>query len=244
MRATGLCIIAAASLVGGLVADAVASPSTAATTDAPGRATPTVGVAPISPSSMRTHHTAPRHHTTTTTTTTARPRATSASGRSVSTSTTTTSTTTTTIALPQPVAPPIEDGTRDPEMVLGRIEIPAIELDRELHEGIRLTTLNDGPGHWPGTAMPGELGNAVVAGHRTSAGADFRHLDELVAGDEVVITTPEDRFVYLVESTEIVAPDAIRIIEQTPEHRATLFACHPPGSVRERIVVHLRLAEG
>lgn len=158
-----------------------------------------------------------------------------------STTTSSSSTTTTTIPLPVPVEPPAENGFRDPELVLGRIEIPAIELDSELQEGIRIPTLDDGPGHWPGTAMPGQLGNTVIAGHRTSSGAEFRRLDELVAGDEVIMTTPHGRFVYLVESIEIVAPDALWIVDQTREHRATLFACHPPGSVSQRIVAHLRL---
>lgn len=161
--------------------------------------------------------------------------------RSTWSTSSTTSTTTTT--LPVPIPPPPEDGHRDPEMVLGRIEIPAIELDSELQEGIRIPTLDDGPGHWPGTAMPGELGNVVVAGHRTSAGAEFRRMDDLVAGDEVIMTTPHGRFVYHVERIEIVGPDALWIVDQTAEHRATLFACHPPGSVAERIVAHLRLAD-
>jgi sortase A len=143
--------------------------------------------------------------------------------------------------LPVPVAPPPESGIRDQDIVLGRIEIPVLELDSELREGIRIPTLDNGPGHWPGSAMPGQMGNAVVAGHRTSNEAEFRHLDELVPGDEVIMTTPRGRFVYVVESIEIVGPDALWIITQTDEHRATLFACHPPGSVAERIVAHLRL---
>jgi len=166
----------------------------------------------------------------------------SPSTSSSSSSTSSSSTSTTLPPLPVPIAPPEETGRRDPEMVLGRIEIPAIELDSELQEGIRIPTLDDGPGHWPGSAMPGELGNVVVAGHRTSNGAEFRHLDDLVVGDEVIMTTPQGRFVYLVESIEIVGPDALWIVTQTHEHRATLFACHPPGSVAERIVAHLRLS--
>jgi sortase A len=72
--------------------------------------------------------------------------------------------------------------------------------------------------------------------------ADFRHLDDLVAGDEVIMTTDAGRFVYQVLSSEIVEPDALWVVDQTPEATATLFACHPPGSVRERIVVHLALS--
>jgi sortase A len=90
--------------------------------------------------------------------------------------------------------------------------------------------------------MPGEIGNVVIAGHRVSHNQDFRHLDRLDAGDEVVLTTPSGRFVYLVESIEIVPPEATWIVTQTHEQRATLFACHPPGSTAQRIVAHLRLA--
>jgi sortase A len=111
-----------------------------------------------------------------------------------------------------------------------------------MYEGIRLSTLDRGPGHWPGSAMPGQAGNVVVAGHRVSHNAEFRRLDELVAGDEVIMSTFEGRFVYRVVSTQIVTPDALWIVEQTPARTATLFACHPPGSVRERIVTHLELA--
>jgi sortase A len=124
---------------------------------------------------------------------------------------------------------------------LGTIEIPAIGLQRTLQEGIRLSTLDRGPGHWPGTAMPGEVGNVVVAGHRVSHNQDFRNLDDLGAGDEVIFTTGAGRFVYRVDSVEIVGPDALWIVDQGSERTATLFACHPPGSVRQRIVVHLSL---
>ena len=65
-----------------------------------------------------------------------------------------------------------------------------------MFEGIRLTTLDRGPGHWPGTAMPGELGNVVVAGHRVSHNEDFRNLDQLVPGDEVIFNTATGRHTY------------------------------------------------
>ncbi|MET0461138.1 MAG: class E sortase [Ilumatobacteraceae bacterium] len=149
---------------------------------------------------------------------------------------------TTAPALPVPLAAPPEDGSTDPRIELGTIEIPRLGLTRSMFEGIRLATLNDGPGHWPGTAMPGELGNVVVAGHRVSHNKDFRNLDQLSPGDEVIMSTTSGRHVYHVVRTEIVPPEAIWIVDQTAAHTATLFACHPPGSTRERIVVHLELA--
>ncbi len=144
------------------------------------------------------------------------------------------------------------------------MQIPAIEVDSPFIEGIRINTLDYGPGHWPGTAMPGELGNVVVAGHRTSNNADFRRLDELKPGDEVIfdldategferadgvpvsVPTPDaytGKYVYVVHSVEIVTPDAMWVVTQDYRHSATLFACHPPGSVAERIVVFLDLVD-
>ena len=96
-----------------------------------------------------------------------------------------TTTTTTLVPLPIPVPPPL-DNDPEPQQYFGRLQIPAIDVDSPFLEGIRLSTLDYGPGHWPCTAMPGELGNVVVAGHRTSHNADFRRLDELKPGDEVI----------------------------------------------------------
>jgi sortase A len=142
--------------------------------------------------------------------------------------------------LPKPVPPPDPD-IDEPYLEIGTIEIPKLGIAVPLLEGITLTTLDSGPGHWPGTAMPGQRGNAVVAGHRTSRGRVFRDIDDLVPGDEVIFTTAEGRFRYLVTGTTIVMPDALYIIEQTETPTATLFACHPPGSTRQRIVVQLAL---
>jgi sortase A len=146
----------------------------------------------------------------------------------------------TTVALPQPIAPPPGNAV-DPTQLVGRIEIPKIGVDENMFEGIALSTLDRGPGHWPGTAMPGQPGNVVVAGHRVSHSKPFRHIDDLVDGDQVKFTINGTVFTYVVTGHEIVDPTAIRIVAQTPEPTATLFACHPPGSVAERYVVHLAL---
>ncbi|MEI7618748.1 MAG: class E sortase [Actinomycetota bacterium] len=144
-------------------------------------------------------------------------------------------------ALPKPVAAPRDPQGPEPRNDLGVIEIPKIGLKATMLEGIRLTTLDRGPGHWPGTAMPGNAGNVVVAGHRTSHSKPFRHIDALAPGDEVIFTMPYGRYVYHVINTEIVTPDRLDITNQTSAKTATLFACHPPGSTSQRIVVHLIL---
>ena len=167
---------------------------------------------------------------------------TSTSTSSTTTSTTTTlAPTTTTEALPVPEPPP-DPRANEPIVEVGTIEIPKLGITKPMFEGVSLTVLDNGPGHWPGTAQPGHRGNVVIAGHRTSHDRPFRDIDQLIMGDEVVITTLEGPFVYEVVGTEIVTPDAVHIIDQTDGYSATLFACHPPGSTRERIVVHLKLS--
>lgn len=172
---------------------------------------------------------------------------------STTTSTTTTTTTTTTTVyigpptlapggtLPIPDPPPAE-GHVDPDVLIGTIEIPRLMLAMEMHEGVTNPTLDRGIGWWPGTALPGHPGNVVLGGHRTSKKKPFRYLDQLQPGDEIIFTTQEGRFVYHVDRTEIVYPDALWIVDQTTDATATLFACHPPGSVKQRIVVFAKYA--
>jgi sortase A len=160
------------------------------------------------------------------------------------TTTTPPTTTTTTVALPAelPVpdtSPPRED---EPVVQIGRIEIPKLGLDAPLHEGISLKVINHGPSHWPGTALPGQVGNVVVAGHRVTYTRPFRNIDQLVPGDYVVFAVNGVRWVYEMTANEVVTPEGVHIIDQTAERTATLFACHPPGSARYRYVVHLKFA--
>ncbi len=177
--------------------------------------------------------------TTSTTTTTLAPTTTAAP-------TTAAAPTTTIGTLPeqpsQPIAPPADTRGAEDQIRLGGISIPKLGVDAPLFSGIRLTTLDNGPGHWPGTAMPGEVGNVVVAAHRTSHGGPFRNIDQLVAGDIVLFNTEAGEVEYTVTGTQIVNPDAIWIVDPTDTPTATLFACHPPGSVAQRIVVNLELS--
>ena len=148
---------------------------------------------------------------------------------------------TTAETLPKPEEPPPPDLTV-PRKQIGSISIPDIKIDEPMFEGVSLPTLNKGPGHWPGSALPGQLGNVVVAGHRVSHNHPFRDIDKLKPGNQVVFTVDGGRYVYLVRETKIVNPDALWIVEQTPTKTATLFACHPKGSTKKRIVVFLDYA--
>lgn len=153
----------------------------------------------------------------------------------------TTPTTTTTGAAPAPrtapEAPPANPRAAVPIVKIGEIQIPKIGLVHPVFEGVTLTVIDKGPGHWPGSAVPGQLGNAVFAGHRTTKSRPFRRLDELKPGDDIIFKMDNGTFTYKVTGTKIVTPKDVHIVNPTPDATVTLFACHPPGSARQRIVV-------
>jgi sortase A len=155
------------------------------------------------------------------------------------TSTTSTSSGSTSTTEPQtvPTLEPVPEGE-----ATARIVIPAIGVDKIVVEGVSLTDLKKGPGHFPQTPLPGQEGNAAIAGHRTTYGAPFNRLDELKPGDEVTVTTVQGEFTYEVTETQIVAPTQVEVLEDKGDNRLTLTACHPKYSARQRIVVVSHLA--
>ncbi len=126
------------------------------------------------------------------------------------------------------------------------------EPERPISQGVDRATVLDplGLGHYPGTAMPGAVGNFAVAGHRTTYGKPLNRIEELVVGDPLVVRTPDAWFVYRVTSTQVVTPADVEVIapnpadpQAPPTARAiTLTTCHPMFSARERYVVHGELA--
>ena len=125
--------------------------------------------------------------------------------------------------------------------VLARLEIPRIGRTDYIVPGVSLNALKKGPGHYPDTPLPGQLGNAAIAGHRTTYGAPFFDVDQLRAGDEMVVTyTNGDRFVYEVTFTEIVSAADYYVVTTSDPNIAemTLTSCHPKYTARDRIVVH------
>lgn len=144
--------------------------------------------------------------------------------------------------LPVPGPIPFDLHAPTPEVVLGTLEIPKIEVSQPLQEGMTLTAINRGPSHWPGTAMPGDTGNVVIAGHRVTYFRPFYRLDELVAGDLVLFKMNDGiTHTYAVREIVIVNPNDLWIADQTYAHTATLFGCHPKHSARQRIVASLVL---
>jgi len=133
---------------------------------------------------------------------------------------------------------------------IGRLRIPAIGLRTPLLAGVYEDALREGPGHWPGTPAPGETGNSVISGHRTTETRPFLYLDRLSPGDTITITRGGERFRYAVDDVTIV-PEAgyVRYVLEQPANprtrMVTLFACNPLTAHFQRIVVRARaLDEG
>jgi sortase A len=146
-----------------------------------------------------------------------------------------------------PPARPIEPTVPGDPMAL--IVIPKIGVDNIVVEGVSLSNLKKGPGHYPDSPVPGQKGNAAIAGHRTTYGAPFNRLDELTPGDEILVTTVQGRFRYIVSDedgdgngNQIVLPSQVEVLQDFGDNRLTLTACHPKYSARQRIVVVGKLA--
>ena len=124
---------------------------------------------------------------------------------------------------------------------IGTIAIPKIGLVHPIFEGVWLTVIDHGPGHWPGSAMPGQRGNTVFAGHRVTHTHPFLDLDQLAPGDKVIFDMPDGTFTYAVTRSRSCSPTSSGSSIPTPTPTMTLFACHPKHSAAQRIVVKGKL---
>lgn len=127
--------------------------------------------------------------------------------------------------------------------VFGRLVIDKMDLDAVVVLGSGTEELKKGPGWIKYTDLPGETGNAGIAGHRTTYGAPFRRLDELAVGDIIHFYSPYRRYTYEVAEVLVVTPDQVEVMRTTEDPRLTLSACHPPYSARYRLVVQSKLVE-
>ncbi|ROS26210.1 class E sortase [Cellulomonas sp. PhB150] len=164
------------------------------------------------------------------------------------------------IAEPRHDAPPVLE-EQSHATTFATMQVPRWdgEPERPISEGTDRATVLDvlGVGHYEGTAMPGDVGNFAVAGHRTTYAKPFNRVAELKKGDPVVVRTStldgsagtDTWYVYRVVSTQIVAPTDVQVIapvpnepdEQPTKRMMTMTTCHPMFSARERYIVHLEL---
>lgn len=127
----------------------------------------------------------------------------------------------------------------------GKITIPAIDVEFFVSFGTGLDVLDAGPGVWEWGVVPGAPGNATVAGHRTTHGAPFRHIDSLKPGDEIIFEIPgRPRSVFEVRGSAVVYPDNVSVTNQSDGVRLTLSTCTPVGSTAQRLIVQAELVEG
>ncbi len=124
---------------------------------------------------------------------------------------------------------------------MAELRIPRIGLRAVVVRGTAAADLREGPGLLDGTPLPGEHGTTAIAGHRTTYGAPFRHLDALRPGDAIRVRLPYGTFRYAVEGTRIVDPGDLSVLRDVRHDRLVLSACHPLFSAARRIVVLARL---
>lgn len=122
-----------------------------------------------------------------------------------------------------------------------RIQIPALDVDAPVVQGDGWEQLKKGVGQNIGSANPGQNGNVVLSAHNDVYGELFRYLDQLTAGDQVILYTQQRQYVYVVDRTAIVEPTAVEVMASTGSPTVTLISCYPYLVNKERIVVFARL---
>lgn len=125
--------------------------------------------------------------------------------------------------------------------VMGRLDIPAIRLTVPVLSDFDPASLKRGVGHIQGTAMPGGLGTLGLAGHRDTF---FRPLQHIAKNMEIHVTDRTGTYRYVVDSTEIVTPDQVEVLDIRNEPELTLITCYPfdfIGQAPKRFIVHAHL---
>jgi sortase A len=127
---------------------------------------------------------------------------------------------------------------------IGEIQIPRLGLKAMFAEGESAAILQRAVGHLADTALPGQLGNVVLAGHRDTF---FRPLKRIRVGDAISLSTRDGDFAYIVESTAVVPPDDVQVLQPTGGRMLTLITCYPfgyLGAAPDRFIVRARETEG
>lgn len=153
---------------------------------------------------------------------------------------------------PTPLAdygPPVASAAPGHGKTIGIMYIPRFgaSYTRPIVEGIGPDVLDSlGLGHYPSTAMPGAVGNFVVAGHRQTHGAVLDNIHTLVPGDRIYVQTPEGYYIYVFRNNQIVLPDRSDVLLPVPtrpgteprESILTMTSCNPRFGSEERIIAY------
>ncbi|PZF85373.1 class E sortase [Micromonospora deserti] len=153
---------------------------------------------------------------------------------------------------PTVAAPSASASTKPPPPVQGKpiagLYIPKLDKNWVVVEGVSQKDIRYAPGHYPTSAMPGEVGNFSVAGHRNKA--TFWRLDELGDGDVIVVEGRNDWYVYQVSDSLIVKPTQVEVVAPVPgkpgvkptKRMLTLTTCNPKFDNYQRLIIHAELA--
>ena len=147
------------------------------------------------------------------------------------------------VAKPKPGFSLVPAATRIPDppqgTVMAHLVIPKIALDEFVVSGTNEADLAKGPGHYLGTAIPGQAGNVAIAGHRTTHGAPFNRLAELAIGDPIYLTTSGgQQLTYIVSAVPVpVSPKDVTVLNNFGDNRLTLTTCNPEYSAVQRLIV-------
>jgi len=145
-----------------------------------------------------------------------------------------------------PIAPPPKYGSGIAILHIPRLGADSVKTGTPVLEGVGMDILNKATGHYPGSAMPGALGNFAVAGHRKTHGEPFRHLDEIRAGDLVFVETAESWFTYQVDGDPVIVPPTdTGVVDPVPgqpgaeptRNLITLTTCNPWWASTQRMIV-------
>lgn len=124
------------------------------------------------------------------------------------------------------------------------IRIDEIGVDDVVFAGVDRQTLKSGPGHMEGTPLPGQPGNAVLSGHRTTYGRPFFDFDLLEVGDEIEMETAIGVHTYAIREIQVVQPTDVWVTDDRPGGWLTLTTCEPKFSARQRLVVFAEMVDG
>jgi len=148
------------------------------------------------------------------------------------------------VVSPEPAPELLVEPSADVGTPFGRITIQKIGLDAVVFEGVDRETLELGPGHMPGTPLPGQPGNAVISGHRTTYGRPFFDLDQIVLGDTIAVETALGTNVYAVRQILVVQPTDVWVTDPIDGAWLTLTTCNPKFSAAERLIIQAELVDG
>lgn len=129
--------------------------------------------------------------------------------------------------------------------IIGTIEIPSIKVKMPLLAGATMANMNVGAAHMTETTAVGEVGNAAIAAHRArTKGRQFNRLDEVKIGDEIVIRSKTETYVYTVYQTSIVEPTDVSVLAHKGSDKIiTLITCDPVDTATHRLIVHGKIIE-